>query len=144
MDFYADRYGIMEPGRFMAIQIPVPKLVGLLKKTEEGDGYRIVENGIPGDARIVRTSLEWIGPVQILYIVAESEEWPLLSEIDPIPLLSPSVRSTPKRGEKGGKRPKKQGRGVVEEPDRPPFGPGSDEDPSTFPPVEEDEPELPI
>ncbi len=147
MEHYPGRYGILRPGRFIAVQIPVPKLVDLLKKTEEGGGFRIIENGLPEDARIVRTHMEWIGPVNVLFVVAESDSLPMLGMADPIPLLSPSVRSARKSGEKGSKRGKTESREVVIDAsytDRPPFGPGSDEDPETFPPVDKDEPELPI
>lgn len=144
MEFFANRYGVMRAGRFMAIQIPVPKLVGLLKKVDPEGGYQVVTNGLPEDAKIIRTSLDWLGPVQVLFIIAESEEWPVLSETEPIPLLSPSVHTARKGTGKPRKGTKEQGRGVDDAMDRPPFGPGSEEDPETFPDVPPEEDELPI
>lgn len=144
MDFYRDRYGIIRGGNFKAVRLYVPSLVALLKKTESTEGYRIVEDGLPEDAKVVRTDLQWLGPVQVLFMIMESEEWEYIGETDPIPLLSPSVKSSRKKTQKGATGAKKKGRGgVFSDDDRPPFGPGSDEDPDTFPAVE-DEPELPI
>lgn len=120
--FYRDRYGILQAGRYKAIKADVPLLLKLLKQAGEDDYFAITENGLPEDARIIRTTLDWTGFCQTLFIVAESQEWPVVTEAEPIPLLSPTVsmarkggKKAPKRGRGGDKRAKNTGNDTEDE-----------------------------
>lgn len=131
--FYRDRYAITTAGRYKAIKVDVPLLIKLLKQTGEEDYFAITENGLPEDARIVKTKLDWTGFCQTLFIIAESEEWPVVTEAEPIPLLSPTVSMARKGPKKAKNTGRGGGRGAKSRDAEPP------EDMEDYPPEEPDD-----
>lgn len=87
------RYGILQEGRFKAVQISLTEFVKMLKGKGEKPGYVITQDWLPDDARPIHIYIDYINMRRTIFIVVESETYEVIAPGRAIPLLLPKIQN---------------------------------------------------